>query len=308
MDIASPHPYIHHMKNRVVHFVKGLGRSLWRGAYDTIMHDGIEHAGYLAFLGLLSLFPFLVFVVALLGTIQSDTPVAIHLTDIFRSLPPEVIHALEPRIEEITSGPPQSLVTLAIVGAIWTSSSAVEGMRTILNRAYRVHTPPAYIFRRTLSILQMILFAFVLIVGMLLLVTLPALTQKLEEWLPIPLVMNAEAEWWSRALTFGSLGLLLSAVGWIYFLLPNIKQKWISVWPGATLAVALWLLVAQLFTYYLHEFQQVTLIYGSLGGIIVALLFFYVCNIVLILGAEFNYHLSQHFGMKVEEREKTTPE
>lgn len=282
-------------------------RCFWYGIRDTVNHDGIEHAGYLAFLGLLALFPFLVFVVSVMGVVEPGTDLAHFVGTLFHSLPPEVIRALEPRILEITSGPPQGLLTIAIVGALWTASSAVEGMRTILNRAYHVHTPPAYVFRRALSVLQLIVFAFILIVGIVLVVTLPGLLERAETWFGISYEM-ARAAWWSRVIYAGSLVTLLITVAWIYYALPNIRQHWISIWPGATAVVILWMGAAKLFTLYLTHFNQVTLIYGSLGGIIAALVFFYICNMIFIFGAEFNYHISQLFGMKVEEKEEVPGE
>lgn len=287
------------------HALKEYVRCFYKAAHDTVMHDGIEHAGYLSFLLLLAMFPFLVFVVAMLGFIRPDTEAAIYITDVFRQLPPAVIRALEPRVTEITSGPPQGLLTLAIVGAIWTASSAVEGLRTVLNRAYRVHTPPSYLFRRSLSVVQLLVFAFILIIGMLTLVTLPILLEGMNHWLGMALVTEETKWWWNRMIFPLTLGALLLALAWLYYFIPNIRQRGISIWPGAAVAVALWLLAAQAFTYYLSHFNQVNLIYGSLGGIIAALLFFYVCNIITIFGAELNYHISQLHGMKVEEKDET---
>ena len=80
-------------------------------------------------------------------------------------VPENVMRGLEPRLGEIASGPPQGLLTIAILGAIWTASSAVEGLRTILNRAYRVKTPPAYIWRRLLSVAQFLFITGILVLS-----------------------------------------------------------------------------------------------------------------------------------------------
>lgn len=285
--------------------LRTLSRCIARATADTVAHDGIEHAGYLAFLGLLALFPFLVFVVSVLGAIGPETPLAHDLSGLFSHLSPEIIHALQPRIEEITSGPPQGLLTIAIIGAIWTASSAVEGLRTILNRAYRVHTPPRYILRRSLSVLQLLVFAFSLIVGMALIVTIPALMANLERTVGLDfLPPESAARYWSRAIYYGTPLFLLLVVAWIYYAVPNIRQRWLSVWPGAVVSVVLWLGAAWLFQLYLSHFNQLTLIYGGLGGIIAALIFFYVCNVIFIFGAELNHQIAEWAGMKVEEREK----
>lgn len=281
---------------------RALVRSLVRGIRDTAEHDGMEHAGYIAFLGLLGIFPFLVFLTAMAGVITADPGIAVNITTMLETLPPQIIEAIEPRITEITTGPPQGLITIAILGAIWTSSSTVEGLRTILNRAYHVSTPPRYLMRRLLSIVQVVVLAFLLIVGMMLILTLPALIDQLSVWVHLPLTIE-EAQWWESVFYVISLAFLTCVVAWTYYILPNIEQRWISVWPGAMIVVALWFGAAKLFSLYLQLSEQVTVIYGSLGGIIVFMLFFYICNIIFIFGAEFNYHLGTTIGMKVVEKE-----
>lgn len=285
-----------------------LLKNCWRCFSDavanTINHDGIEHAGYLAFLWLLAMFPFLVFVFAVVGVMGQGAAGAAFITEILQGLPPRVAAALEPRVNEIISGPPQGLLTVAIVGAIWTASSAVEGLRTILNRAYHVGTPPAYWFRRSLSVLQLLVFTFIMITGMVLVVTLPIVLQHIEELLGIPF-LSEHQEFWGRVVFFGTLGSMFVAVCFIYYLIPNIKQSILAVAPGALIVVLLWLGAAYLFSLYLSNFDQVNLIYGSLGGVIAALLFFYICNVIFIFGAELNYMIVHMRGRRVEQREKT---
>ncbi|MDE3061133.1 MAG: YihY/virulence factor BrkB family protein [Pseudomonadota bacterium] len=266
----------------------------------TIRHDGIEHAGYLAFLGLLAMFPFLVFTVAVIGVIGQGPAGAEFITTILNQLPKHITAAIQPRIVEIVSGPPQGLLTISIVGAIWTASSGVEGLRTILNRAYHVATPPAYLFRRSLSILQLLFFTFVLIIAMLLVVTVPLLLKHLEGWLGIHILYQ---EYWSHTVVGFSIAALFIAVCGLYYLIPNIKQRLVSVAPGAVIVVVLWLAAAWLFTLYLSNFHQVSLIYGSLGGIIAALVFFYICNMIFIFGAEFNHQLVEALGLYLAAKE-----
>ena len=277
-------------------------KCVWNAAVKTIAHDGIEHAGYLAFLGLLALFPFLVFMVAVIGVIGQGEAGTTFISWLLQALPDHITAALKPRIVEIISGPPQGLLTISILGAIWTASSAVEGLRTILNRAYHVATPPAYLFRRSLSILQLLFFTFMAILGMVFMVTLQLLVHNLEDLFAIKISIENQA-YLSKMIFLTALGILFIAVSSIYFTIPNIKQRFLSVAPGALVVVAGWLGVAYLFTLYLLNFNQVNLIYGSLGGIIAALVFFYVCNIIFIFGAELNYQIVTTLGLHVSQKE-----
>jgi membrane protein len=265
----------------------------YRAIESAILHDGIEHAGYLGFLGLLSFFPFLVILFALAGVI-GEWEVGVRFVQlVLPQLPPHVAEALKPRIQEIISGPPQGLMTLAIIGALWTASSTVEGLRTILNRAYRVTTPPPYLLRRILSIGQLVVVTFLVILAMLILVFWPLLLQLVQSWLPFapithPLRTLLDPVW--TYLQFGfTFVLLFLMVRAIYHIVPNTRLCRAETWPGALLTVLGWMGGAALFSGYLSHFQQVNILYGSLGGIIAALLFFYIMALILIVGAEFNY-------------------
>jgi len=278
--------------------LKCVGKAL----VSTIYHDGIEHAGYLAFLGLLAMFPFLVFMVAVIGVLGQGAAGTEFITYLLNALPKHLTAALQPRIVEIVSGPPQGLLTFAILGAIWTASSAVEGLRTVLNRAYHVETPPAYWLRRSLSILQLLIFTFITIVAMILVVAIPLLLHEIESLFRIAIIPENHA-YVSRMVFVISVGVLFVTISAIYYTVPNIKQSFISVAPGAAVAVLGWMGAAYTFTLYLSNFNQVNLIYGSLGGIIAALVFFYVCNMIFIFGAEFNYQLVHILGLRIIQRE-----
>lgn len=272
----------------------------WKALVDTIYQDGIEHAGYLAFLALLALFPFLVFIAALTGFIGESAIGTKFISLMLANLPPEVTTALKPRMVEIASGPPQGLLTLAIVGAIWTSSSAVEGLRTILNRAYRVATPPAYIWRRLVSIAQIFILTGIIVVTMSALVFVPVVWRRSEVGMNIEEVLSPV---WTYMQYATITSILFIVVATFYFIIPNIKQTWKSVAPGALVVVVGWIISGMLLSSYLSHFNQVNVIYGSLGGIIVALLFFYIVSMVFIYGAEFNYHIERSLGHRIEPKE-----
>ena len=149
--------------NKPINIIKHILLCFYTSIKDTIDHDGIEHAGYLSFLLMLSIFPFLFF---LMATMKFIIPVSLleqiisFLSDNTDITFDNLIYFLKPRIHEITSAPPNSLLTFAILSAIWTASSIFEAIRTILNKANRVIHPPSYLFRRLFSILEFIILIF----------------------------------------------------------------------------------------------------------------------------------------------------
>ena len=278
--------------------LKTILSSFYKAGCNTVEHDGVEQAGNLAFLGLLALFPFLVFIVSLAGFLAEGQAGKQFIQLFVAQLPPEVASALAPRLIEIMSGPPHALLTVSILGAIWTSSSAVHGYRYVLNRAYRVGTPHPYVWGRLLSVAQTLLLSFIVVIAMTVLVVLPLAWEKIEP-------------------AFGKLGYgirhehivglsflaILSGVSSAYYFLPNLKQSIRSAAPGAMLVTFLLIASAQGLSLYLARSRQTSLIYGSLGGFIATLLFFYVSNIIFIYGAELNYLLKIARGDKIEQRQ-----
>jgi membrane protein len=270
--------------------------------FDTIKQDGIEHAGYLAFLSILALFPSLIFLISIIGYFGASG-VGIKVTQSLLSvLPKEMGDALAPRIIEIILGPPQSFLTIAIIGVIWTASSSVEGCRTILNRAYRIAFPPPYLLRRLFSILEFFAIIFSLIAGIFVFVIAPILIKVLKEKFnlnhlgfdPNIFYLNRLAGFW----------LLVCAVSTLYYTLPNAKQKITQTVPGSILVVGIWMALIKIFFYYIANFQQFNLVYGSLAGVIISLMFFYLVSLVFIFGAEFNYHFNRVYQVFLKEKKK----
>jgi membrane protein len=216
---------------------------------------------------------------------------------VLNALPSNITNSLEPRIDEIITGPPQSLLTIAVIGIIWTASSAVEGMRTILNRAYRVENTPSYIWRRLLSIMQFFLIALVILLTSIFLIIIPALLKKIELSLGTSFDISYDA-FYLRYIII--ITILIVTVAAIYHIIPNITQTWSNTFPGAVICVIYWNIILKLFYIYLEKFNQFTLIYGSLGGIIGALIFFYLLNLGIIIGAEFNYNFKRTYGKNLK--------
>jgi len=272
-------------------------RALYQAGVNTLAHDGFEHAGYLAFLALLSLFPFLVFTFALAGFIGQGAAGKAFFDTFFFHLPPDMIEALKPRMEEIISGVPQGLITVSVLGAIWSASSQLDAYRTVLNRAYQVKNPPSYIWRRLYSIIQTLVLSFVLVIIMMILLIAPTVIQFMFRYFPHldnivpPLLLSV-----SEKIPYLGMAAVFMLVSSAYYFLPNVVQSFRSVLAGSLMATGLLVITAQMLAIYFKDFSQLSLIYGSLGGIIATLLFFYVINIIFIFGAEFNYLLNEDRG------------
>ncbi len=281
-------------------FIIKLPKLIWRAICDAINHDGVEHAGYLSFLLMLTIFPFLVFTTAILGFFGGEQLGDLLVNLIVNSSWASFIDALKPRIIEITKAPPQSLLTIAVLSAIWTASSIFEGLRTILNRAYRVTQTPGYLLRRLISIVEFFIAISVTIFLMFVLVVIPSISDSIIHLFAI----KNEAILSFIGVESGNMRFIILVtftylfIAILYHTLPNRKAKFIYALPGAGIVMVGWYVASALFKYYLGHFPQVNFIYGSIAGVIISLLYFYICSIIFIVGAEFNYHLEKYCHLK----------
>ena len=287
--------------------LRHIGYLFYKAGDNLVDDDGIEMAGYLTFLSILALFPFLVLLVAAAGFIGQGELGTEFIEFIIHHLPQDAVASLRPRVDEIVSGPPSGLLTVSILGAIWTSSSAVEGLRSVLNRAYDVSDPPPYLFRRLMSMLQILLFTTILIVLMLGLVLAPVVIDTIAQHTGMQ-IPEEILRFFREEFVYISALLIFVGVASLYYWLPNIKQSLLAVVPGAILVVLLWILGAAGVTFYLNTIDQVNIIYGSLSSFIATLIFFFVMNVIFIYGAEFNHQLLVMLGKRIVEREHGTAE
>lgn len=264
--------------------------NLYKALEKMIEHDGIEHSGYMSFMVLLSIFPFFIFILALTSFLGASELGENFINLALESMPTQSTEAIRSRISELLSTPPQELLTLAIVGSIWTSSSFVECLRTILNRVYEIKSPPNYILRRLLSVAQFLFLSMLISFVMLLLIIIPIGLTKIPAIIEPIRKYKILLNFIRYCLVFLSLFVTVCS---LYYLIPNANLKFVEVIPGAFLSVVLWVISGHLLSKYIIYYNQLSIIYGSLGSIIVTLVFFYIINMIFIYGAEFNYLMSK---------------
>jgi membrane protein len=266
--------------------VRFARRTLWQAYYQFEQDNGWMMAGHIAFMGLFAIFPFLIFLLALAGFLgqgeAADTSVELGL----ELLPPDVASALKPAIYEVRNAPHAGLITLGILTTIWVSSSGLEALRHALNLAYDVGDPPAFWRTRLESLLLTVLAAVVVIVVMVLLVVIPLLLQAVQVLFRGTGIDQGTFFAGARE----SLGflLLLGLLMVLYRVLPNVRLRPTEVVPGAVVAWLLWLGAVWGYTIYLRSVPSYSVTYGSLGGIVATLFFFYISALLFIYGAEIN--------------------
>ena len=260
---------------------------------DFIANDGPQRAGHIAFASLLAFFPFLIFLTSLAGFLGQGEAAREFVAFVFEMMPPEVANAVAPAVGEVVGRTRGGLLTVSLLGSLWAASSGVEALRLALNQAYRVTNRRPFWRRRLEGLAFVVIAAVAILAAMIGIVAGPLIWDLVESVLGVA----APPRWvWGVArYSVASFGLLLT-VSLLYRWLPNQRQPWRRVLPGAVVAVSAWLVAASLASVYFSQAKHFTMTYGSLGGIVIALLFFYLSAAILIFGAELNAVLDRDDG------------
>ena len=242
-------------------------------------------AAQLAFYFLLALFPALLFLVALIGYVPVDNAFDELLATLGTVAPHELVVLLRTQLEEITSGSPASLLTLGIVGAVWSSSAAMVAIIDALNHAYDVSEWRPWWKRRLVALGLTLALATFIIVSLALVLVGPDAARRVAGLLG---AAPSAVFVWSLLRWPVMIGLVTFGVNLVYYFAPNRTVRWTWVTPGAILATALWILSSFAFKFYVVNFGNYTATYGAIGGIIVTMLWFYVSSVAILIGAELN--------------------
>jgi membrane protein len=259
--------------------------AIWDPIGNLVRHEGLEFSGYISFMALLALFPFLIFVVAIAGFIGEAQDAGRFINLALAVMPPEVGSVLTPAIANIIAGPRGDLLTFGILFAIWSASSGVEALRLLLNRCYAVRETRSPLLLRLQSVLFVVLSALVIVLTSLAFVLAPVI-QRLLEHLHLSALMDGEAWFQLRYGAAAPAVMLLLLV--LHIFLPNRKPRLGEIWPGILITAMLWLAGAAGFSIYVANLGTYNIAYGGLGGIVLSLLFFYIAAVILGFGAEVN--------------------
>jgi membrane protein len=260
-------------------------RQVYEAGWRLSGHDGLTVAGYMAFAAFTSLFPFLIFLAALASVLGTRRTADETIAGMFLFMPADVARTLAPAVHEVMAGHHGGLLTVGVLATLWTASSGVEALREALDRAYEVEDLAPIWWRRLQSMAVVVVGALALFVASLAVILGPVLWRVLEAF---GRPSEEEAVIWTLGrYAVGAVVLALGLVG-LHRWLPNHHLPVRAIVPGVLLTLALWLVGASLFSLYLGTVADYSVTYGSLAGVAITLLFFYLTGALFILGAEYN--------------------
>ncbi|TBU84827.1 YihY/virulence factor BrkB family protein [Phytopseudomonas dryadis] len=259
------------------------------------------YASALAFQMFFSLFPFLLFLVALISLLDMQP-----FFDWLRQqaelvLPQSTVELVNPIIDQLQTQK-AGLFSVGILVALWTASSAVRSVMDAMNKAYGVKEGRPAWKRFPLSLLYTVAIAATLLMAAALMVLGPQVMSWLAQQIGIEQIVVTLWAWlrWPVAVF-----LLMIVVAAVYYVAPDVEQRFRFITPGSALAVVVWIAASVGFGYYAQNFANYNATYGSIGAIIVFLLYLYISAAVLLFGAELNAVIEHLSSEGKEPGEKT---
>ncbi len=239
-----------------------------------------------AFFTVLSFFPF---IMSLIGLIQFFPVNAGDVTNIIMSFIPDVFYDyVEPIVLETMDNSSGALLSLSIIVMIWAEGKGIMSMKNGFNTVAGVQNYPNYIVARIVASFYTLIFSLVFIILIVVMVFGNRIIKAL----------LSESDFWSDiAVYFGTfrviiiIAILLLFFLFFYCIIPDEKLSVRNAAPGAFFATFGWILISLLFSIFIDNFSNFTVMYGSLTGIILTLLWLYFCMFLLFLGCELNHCL-----------------
>ena len=246
--------------------------------------DMATYSAAVAYQVFFSLFPFMIFLIALLGVLQLQSVFDFLLKQSQAVMPGSAQSMLSNIVSQIQSQSSGGIMSFGVIVALWSASGGVRMLMHSMNVAYDVEDRPGW-KKFPLSVLYALLLAVLLIASATMIFMGPKLVQPIVSAVGMGSVFTTV---WTYARIPVAILLLMLSVALIYWLFPNYKQPFRFITPGAVIAVIVWILASLAFSFYVANFSSYSATYGALASVIVLLLYFFITALILLFGAEIN--------------------
>jgi membrane protein len=251
---------------------------------ETIDDDCLSIAAQLAYYFALALFPALLFVVALASYLPYNL-----VTEVVAALepiaPPDVLSIIRKQLESIVAGEAPNLLTIGILGALWSSSGAMTSIVSALNQAYDIPESRPWWKVRMVAIGLTIGLAVFVLLSFFIIVAGPNFGHYLTSWVGLDSAFDTAWRWlrWPLVFAFASTGIAI-----VFYYAPDADQDWVWITPGSIVTTLLWVLFSMGFRLYVTQVGDYAATYGALAGAAILLLWMYFSGLALLIGGELN--------------------
>jgi len=267
-----------------------LGRAIASTYRDVLRHHALQVAAALSYYFILAIFPGLILLSALMRSVPLPGLFS-HVLDLMsRLLPPDTMKVVQAVLLTVIESKHGAWISVGTLGLLWVTSAAFDALIEALDIAYDVSDPRPMWKTRLLAIGLGAISGALLTTALTVMILGPRFGEwlALQIYLPRAFVIVWPSLHWVIAVCF-----TVVTVEVIYFLAPNVKQRFLATLPGALLSVASWLALSYLLGIYFRHLVNYDRIYGTLGGFIVFMIWLYWTSFALLVGAELNAEIAK---------------
>jgi membrane protein len=281
-------------------------KELAKRTYQEALADNcLGLAAQLAYYFFLALFPALLFVVALISFVPVEGLLDTITGMLARVAPVEVLTLVQDQIFKIARDKDGGLLTLGMIGTIWSTSSGVTAIIDTLNQAYDIQEGRSWWKVKALALGLTVALAIFIVISFALVLVGPTLAERGAVWAHLGPVF----EWTWKILQWPVIfSMIAFAIAIIYYYAPDAEQQWVWITPGSVFATVLWLLISLGFKIYVSRFGSYNATYGAIGGVIVTMIWLYVSALAVLVGAELNVEIEHASPYGKEAGEKVVGE
>jgi membrane protein len=280
---------------------KELVSIVWAAIQGLIERNGVEIAGHIAFTAMLSLFPFMIFLVSVAGFAGDTRTGQDFISTLSMFAPPTVMETLQPAIQQVIANRSESLLTVGLLLSLYSAASGVSAIRLALNLAYGLRETRSFWLIKLQDFFAVIVGSVVLMLSSVAIILGPEIWQLIAHFF---FVDPQDQRLWHLGRYAFSLVAILGGVIALHRFLPNASFTLVQILPGALTTTIAWIVAASALTFYFAHIADYASTYGSLGGVIITLLFFYVSGIIFIFGGELNAALLSRHQTRRPDRQK----
>ncbi|MGP4042101.1 YihY/virulence factor BrkB family protein [Gracilibacillus sp. D59] len=264
------------LNNRFARFIKQL--------IERIMKDDVPGlAAQLSYFFLLSLFPFMIFLVTLVGYLPFDEINVMNFVSTYA--PEEIMTLLNNNLTQIMNNRNGSLLSIGIIGTLWSASNGINALVRSFNKAYNIEEERSFIVMRGISIVLTVAMLLVILVAFL----LPIFGKMIGVYLfSLFGLSQGFLDIWNTLRWVISSAIFFIVLMMLYRMAPSKRVYFKHVYIGTIFATICWQLTSLAFSYYVTSMGNYSATYGSLGGVIILMIWFYLSGIIIITGGEIN--------------------
>lgn len=266
--------------HKVIQFGKKLGKEFKK---DRATGLAAEQAYYY----MLSIFPLLILLISIVPYLSLDPQKA--LSYLQSVMPSDSFNVIEDNVVDIITKPNGGLLTFGIIGTLWSASNGMQAFIRAMNDAFDVEETRSFIKSRLISIGLTLGLLAAFIIAMVLPVFGKVIMNFVENFIIIPDGMQILINVLRWAIAFV---IMVTVLAILYKVAPNKHFPFKQVLPGAIAATVMWQLISFGLSFYVSNFGNYSATYGSLGGVIVLMLWFFLTGLALVIGGEISalYH------------------